>query len=80
MWILLKLALHVLVQAGALQNTVKASQLEIVELQHLVEALRYLLYCLESSVFCTTSKINIRVVGICIIGSMDSSKYHYLHR
>lgn len=29
-------------QADALQNTVKASQVEIVELQHLVDALRYL--------------------------------------
>lgn len=29
-------------QAGALENTVKESQLKIIELQHLVEALRYL--------------------------------------
>lgn len=29
-------------QAGALENTVKTSQLKIIELQHFVEALRYL--------------------------------------
>ena len=29
-------------QAGALESTVKTSQLKIIELQHLVEALRYL--------------------------------------
>ena len=31
-------------QAGALENIVKTSQLEIIELQHSVEELRYLLF------------------------------------
>lgn len=35
--------LNVLAQAGALENIVKASQLEIVELRHSVEELRYFL-------------------------------------
>lgn len=33
--------MHVILQAGALGTTVKESQTKIIELQHLVEALRY---------------------------------------
>lgn len=40
---LIVVPMTILTQAGALENIVKASQLEIIELRHSVEDLRYFL-------------------------------------